>query len=140
MIRWRATGKTPTGVFSIDKASGIFNNLDTKLNYVQINESHYYVDDVNSKYYNKLVNINDVALDWKSAEHLCEYTEEYKYAMIVNYNEECIPGKGSAIFLHCSSKEYTGGCISIKDENMVKLMNMVPSNLAIWIDSNNMKI
>ena len=54
---------------------------------------------------------------------------------IVDYNPECIVGKGSAIFLHCKGKGATAGCISIPEENMVTVLQNLRSDAKIVIDS-----
>ncbi|MCQ2501783.1 MAG: GBS Bsp-like repeat-containing protein, partial [Lachnospiraceae bacterium] len=96
-------GRTPPGVFGFTKAFGILPNPGTAFQYTQVDSSHYWVDDVNSKYYNKFVSTRSVARDWSSAEHLIDYTGSYGYCLAIDYNPECTPGVGSAIFLHCSA-------------------------------------
>ena len=112
--------KSPIGLFNFTKFFGIEDNPGTKVPYIKLNESLYWVSDPKSPKYNQMVNIktfND--FDIKLSEHLIDETEAYKYAMNINYNPNGIPGIGSAIFLHCSTKTlYTMGCVSIPEENM----------------------
>ena len=105
--------ETPTGTFRFTKAFGINSNPGTHLDYTKVDSSHYWVDDPNSRYYNQFVSTNNVTKDWDSAEHIVEYTSQYKYCLVLDYNKECIPGNGSAIFLHCTNYRATGGCIAI---------------------------
>ena len=58
------------------------------------------MDDPESRYYNRLVDASQVEKDWDSAEHLVDVSPYYNYALSLTYNEEAVPGKGSAIFLH----------------------------------------
>ena len=88
-------GKTPEGVFELGIAFGTHSPKEIKSNikYIQINKNLYWVDDVNSKYYNRLVDITKVDKDWNSAEHLMEYPEQYEYAIEIKANAPNIPGK-----------------------------------------------
>ena len=138
--------KTPLGHFNLGIA---FGTHDLKINYpyIKINENLYWIDDVNSKYYNKLISLNNkintynypyiINTDKKefvSAEHLINYSKQYEYAVNIEYNingekyENGI-GKGSAIFLHClGDKGYTGGCIAISKEDMLFVLNFLNRN------------
>ena len=53
-------GKTPSGVYSFGTGFGVANNPGTKISYRKITNNDYWVDDSNSKYYNKWVDINEV--------------------------------------------------------------------------------
>lgn len=141
--------KTPMGVFNLGIAFGIEDNPGTKLTYIKLNKNMYWVNDSNSIFYNKLVEIidnnvdkaNDLQYiqiynsekDWSFAEHLIEENIAYRYAINIDYNKECKKGKGSAIFLHCSKGIPTAGCIAISKERMRKLLINVDKNTMINI-------
>lgn len=129
-------GKTPIGIFLFVKAFGILENPGTKMEYVQVNESHYWVDDSSSDYYNQFVSVGAVVKDWQSAEHICDYDESYNYVLATSYNLEQISGKGSAVFLHCLSEEAraTAGCVAIPEGYMREIMKRVESKCVIIID------
>ncbi len=129
-------GKTPIGVFQFINAFGILENPGTKMVYVQVDESHYWVDDGASKYYNQFVSVDEVEQDWESAEHICEYEKSYHYVLATSYNVECIPGLGSAVFLHCMTDgaESTAGCIAIPEMYMKEILKRVESQCVIIID------
>ncbi|MBR2045560.1 MAG: L,D-transpeptidase family protein [Agathobacter sp.] len=129
-------GKTPVGVFCFTKAFGILENPGTKMEYTQVDESHYWVDDSSSNYYNQFISIDEVEPDWKSAEHICEYEGSYYYVLAINYNSDRIPGVGSAVFLHCTSEnvEATAGCIAIPDIYMREIVKRVKSQCIVIID------
>lgn len=129
-------GKTPIGVFRFIKAFGILEHLDTKLEYLKVDERYYWVDDGNSNYYNQLVDINEVEKDWESAEHICEYGESYHHVLATSYNVMNIPGVGSAVFLHCMSKEAknTEGCIAIPETYMKALLKSVEPQCILIVD------
>lgn len=130
-------GKTPFGTFELGLIFGTHNRenlqLDKEFEYIKINENLYWVDDVNSKYYNQLVDATKASQDFKSAEHLNEYKIQYEYAIEIKANPNNIPGKGSAIFLHCSNNNSTAGCVAIKREDMIKLLKNIKKDTIIVV-------
>lgn len=90
-------GKTPVGEFNLGLILGTHKNEKNinGLEYIQITEDMYWVDDIKSKYYNKLVSIRNVEKDWNSAEHLIEYPVQYEYLLEIKTNPKNISGKGS---------------------------------------------
>lgn len=134
--RKEGDGKTPVGTFLFTEAFGILENPGAKMKYTQVDEQHYWVDDSNSTHYNKFTSIEDVIVDWNSAEHLCEFGESYHYVLSTSYNVQGIPGAGSAVFLHCASAEAqsTAGCIAIPEVYMKTLVRKVEANCILIID------
>lgn len=133
----KGDGKTPIGVYTFTDAFGIKDDPGiTALPYVKVDESHHWVGDPDSKYYNRFVSTNDVEVDWKSSEHLIDYNPSYNYSLALNYNDEFIAGRGSAIFLHCPNNTFgtTAGCIAIPEENMIQAMQLLRSDCVIIID------
>lgn len=127
--------KTPIGAFRFTKAFGIKSNPGTQLEYTVVDDSHYWVDDPNSQYYNRFVSTKEVTKDWASAERIVDYTSRYNYCLALDYNSACIPGAGSAIFLHCTNYRATGGCIAIPEEYMIKVLKNINKNCVIIIDT-----
>lgn len=130
-------GKTPVGVFVFVEAFGILENPGTKMSYTKVDETHYWVDDSTSGYYNQLVSTDVIKKDWISAEHVIDFGESYHYVLATSYNMERIPGKGSAVFLHCTSQEseVTAGCIAVPEQYMKKIMKRVNSHCVLIIDT-----
>jgi len=105
----------------------------------KIGDGDYWVDDSNSAYYNTWVNTSKVKKDWASAEDLKAAYPFYNYALALNYNTEAVPGKGSAIFIHCTKTDNdtsSAGCIRIPEDYMKKLVNGVDANTKIVIIQN----
>ena len=129
-------GKTPIGVFLFVEAFGILENPGTNMDYTKVDISHYWVDDSGSNYYNKFVSVNEIQPDWASAEHIVEYGESYRYVLATSYNVERIPGKGSAVFLHCTSEESeaTAGCIAVPEVYMREIMRRIDKECVLIID------
>ena len=129
-------GKTPRGIYSFGQAFGVAGNPGTSRRWLQVNNNHYWVDDVHSAYYNKLVDASQTGIQWSSAEHLISYPTAYRYAIALNYNTACTPGAGSAIFLHCSTGGATAGCISVSQSDMIRILKMIQGDTLIGIYQN----
>ena len=129
-------GKTPRGIYSFGQAFGVAGNPGTARRWLQVNNNHYWVDDVHSAYYNKLVDASQTGIQWSSAEHLISYPTAYRYAIALNYNTACTPGAGSAIFLHCSTGGATAGCISVSSSDMIRILKMLQGDTLIGIYQN----
>ena len=123
--------KTPTGVFGFTKAFGIKDNPGAKLPYTKLNPYLYWCGD--EQWYNTLVDVRETPHEC-SGEHLISYVPHYNYVLAIDYNSECIFGKGSAIFLHCTgSNPYTGGCVAVSESNMIRIMQTVDKGAKICI-------
>lgn len=131
-------GKTPIGEFELGIIMGTHSKEEIinkeALEYKQINENMYWVDDPKSKYYNQLVDISKVKKDWYSAEHLIDYPIQYEYLIEIKTNPNNIPGMGSAIFLHCTNNKPTEGCIAVNKETMQKIIENInkQTKIKIW--------
>lgn len=128
-------GKTPLGEFELGVILGTQIGIQNKneLKYRKITKEMYWVDDVKSKYYNQLVNEEEVEKDWNSAEHLIEYPIEYEYLIEIKINPQNILGKGSAIFLHCSNNRPTAGCVAVDTNSMRIIVENIDKNTKIEI-------
>lgn len=107
---------TPAGFYPVTEAFFINDKPETGLDVFEITYETYWVDDPESKYYNKRVEGTDDQ-DWSSAEQMVYYSV-YEYGFVVGYNLECEKGKGSAIFFHCGD-EPTSGCIATDESNVL---------------------
>ncbi|MBQ6775792.1 MAG: hypothetical protein IJP53_04970, partial [Synergistaceae bacterium] len=59
----------------------------------------------------------------------------YRYCLNISYNEDGVPGYGSAIFLHCYTKNnFTGGCVSIPREEMAEVLKRVKDGCVVVMD------
>lgn len=154
--------KTPIGLYEIGIAFGTadIEQIDTKLDYYKLNENMYWICDSNSKYYNQFIDTNNIKSDniniqkidnsetnnlkigniklepdWDNSknEHLIEEDIAYAFAIEIKYNKEAIPGKGSAIFLHCIKNGPTAGCVSISKECMKFVLENIEKNTKIYI-------
>lgn len=119
---------TPIGYFDIPYAFGNLPDPGSRLPYIKVTPADYYVDDPLSPSYNTWVNTDRSERNFGSAEHLSDIRPEYDYAALIDYNHECVPGNGSAVFLHCTGKNpYTAGCVAIDHADMSALLTeMIP--------------
>ena len=116
---------TPKGIFSLGFAFGTQSMNGLKVEYRQINDYCYWIDDSLSPLYNQWVESSNIT--WNSAEHLIDYPVAYKYSVVINYNMNPVkPYKGSAIFLHCMTGNYTAGCVAVPENDMLIILK--------WLD------
>jgi D-alanyl-D-alanine dipeptidase len=81
------------------------------------------VDDINSKYYNKIVDSTKIERDYKSHERMKFPKDYYKYGIVVDHNgitegAESKRGAGSCIFIHIKDIP-TAGC-TVMNESEIK--------------------
>lgn len=130
---------TPAGVFHFTEAFGIEPDPGCEIPYHQVDEYDYWSCDQRPGYaYNHLVNLADYPdLDTESSEHLIDCTGFYEYCLNISWNEEGVPGMGSAIFLHCINPDmpYTEGCVAIPEEDMIQVMQRVHPDCVVIIDT-----
>jgi len=102
--------------------------------YIQVDDTYYWVDDVDSPYYNQFVTTKNTSWNWNSAEHIVDYPVSYQYCLALDFNKKCEWGKGSAIFLHVGTGDPTLGCIGVPLKEMKKIMQCVIKGSRIIID------
>lgn len=127
--------KTPRGTYDLTAAFGIEKNPGTALPYTQVSKNHYWVCNSASKYYNQMVDVSKTNYTpTKADEQLRAIRGYYDYAVVLNYNPDCVPGKGSAIFLHCTGdKTTTNGCIAIPEDILKALLQVLKPGAKIVI-------
>ena len=129
--------KTPQGMFAFTKAFGINDDPGSVMYYTQVDDSHYWVGDSQSEYYNQFVSTKDFEdFNKKASEHIIDYKQAYKYCLNINYNEDGVPNRGSAIFLHCqTNNKFTAGCVAIPEKDMIKVLKHVNSECVVIMDT-----
>lgn len=124
-------GRSPSGRFPLTFAFGIGPRpSDTSLPYTQLEEFTECVDDVNSHFYNRIVNRMQVGnFDWTSSEKMLAVGPEYERGVFVAYNSyPPVKGNGSCIFLHVWKDANTGtsGCTAMERSYLEKIIG--------WLD------
>jgi L,D-peptidoglycan transpeptidase YkuD (ErfK/YbiS/YcfS/YnhG family) len=108
--------RTPRGVFTLTEAFGIARDPGSRLPYVRVGRSHWWVSDVKSRAYNtmRLCKPGAQCGFRQSRSEQLGAINVYDYALVMDYNRDPIkPGRGSAFFLHISEGKPTQGCISM---------------------------
>jgi D-alanyl-D-alanine dipeptidase len=129
MPKREGDGRAPAGLFPLTTS---FGNADvgSKLPFTKLDEFTECVDDVNSRWYNKIVNRMQVGIfDWKSSEKMIEVVPQYDLGVFVAYNSyPAIRGNGSCIFLHIWKDANTGtaGCTAMERQNLERIVK--------WLD------
>ena len=130
--------KTPVGTFRFNYAFGIAPNPGCALNYVQVNEHHYWSGDRNYKY-NQFVDARKAPANFNrgNSEHLIDYAPNYNYALSFDYNSAGTPGKGFGLFMQClpSAKQWTEGGVAIPEDKMLFVIQHVKPDCVCIIDS-----
>ena len=106
--------------------------IKTKLKKIPIKKSMGWCDDPRSNFYNKLVKLPFSF----SAEKLYLTKNIYDIILVLDYNSKpVVKNKGSAIFLHISSKNYrpTKGCVAISKKNLFFLLNFIDKKTKLKI-------
>ena len=115
-------GCTPGGYYALGPCYGEDATSATAMEYHQITDGDYWVDDATSNYYNTLVHEDSFATrkGWLTGENMYELLRYYRYMVVIQYNTNpVIPGAGSAIFLHCQAGDTdTAGCVATTGATM----------------------
>lgn len=131
--------KTPVGVFHFTDAFGILPDPGSVMPYTQVDDSHWWVGDSDSRYYNRFVSTHGTPRDWAecTSEHIVTFGHVYNYILSLDYNKELVPHAGSAIFLHClrAPGSPTGGCVAIPEPAMIRTLRTVDKTCALIIDT-----
>ncbi|MCR5213122.1 MAG: L,D-transpeptidase family protein, partial [Eubacterium sp.] len=127
---------TPLGSYELTYAFGIAENPGTKMTYRDITPKSYLSSEEAT--YNTWVESDT----WVNGEHLIDYTVQYKYAANIGFNiNPTVYRRGAGIFLHChGDKNYTAGCISVTEENMVWLLKQFKNGAYIILTEDKSQI
>ncbi|UPT76524.1 hypothetical protein MN086_05590 [Sulfurovum sp. XGS-02] len=129
IIKKEGDGKSPAGIFKLKQAFG-YAPFNVKYPYKVYEETDHCVDDVNSKYYNKIVDSTQVDVDYKSKEHMKFPKDYYKYGIVVDHNhideDGAVKGAGSCIFMHIKDVP-TAGCTVMHESEIQEIIK--------WLDA-----
>ncbi len=124
IVKKEGDGKAPAGIFSLKQAFG-YMPLNVKYPYKVYRETDHCIDDVNSKFYNSIVDSKQIKKDYKSFEHMKFPKDYYKYGIVVNHNnideKGSVKGAGSCIFIHIK-KVPTAGCTVMSESEIKEIL------------------
>lgn len=117
-LKQEGDGCAPAGVFAL---SALFGEAgpesvlaqSARLPYLCATRNFKCVDDPASRHYNRIVNQNDVTVDWQSAEEMRREDVRYAIGAVIAHNTApVVAGGGSCIFLHVHAAPGvpTAGC------------------------------
>jgi len=117
-VKHEGDGKSPAGVFRISSGFGYATEKPAgwKMPYVSLTPTVECVDDLDSRFYNRVVDRAAVTADWKSSERMSEAGVSYRWGAVIDHNANPpVPGGGSCIFLHVWGGVGVGtaGCTSM---------------------------
>ena len=126
--------KTPRGIYTLGPVYFRKDRLSspvTKLKKIEIKKNMSWCDDVNSKFYNKLIRTKKKI----SQESLFRKDSNYDILIPINYNTvKPKKNKGSAIFLHLTNNyRKTLGCVALGKKDMLILLKIINSKTKIHI-------
>lgn len=126
-VKQEGDNRAPAGLFRLGSAFGYAaeESAEWKMPYVSLTPTVECVDDVHSKYYNRVVDRAAVSPDWNSSEHMLYSNGQYRWGVVVEANTDpVIPGAGSCIFMHIwlGTGEGTVGCTAMAQENVEALL------------------
>jgi L,D-peptidoglycan transpeptidase YkuD (ErfK/YbiS/YcfS/YnhG family) len=124
---------TPKGVFKLQK---LYFRQDRvrppkcKITKKIIKKNMAWCDDPLLPKYNREINIFNKNIK----ENFYRKDSKYDYLITINYNEQQVPFKGSAIFIHLTNNyKPTAGCIALKQRDFEILLKLINKNTKIKI-------
>ena len=130
--------QTPIGTYKFNKAFGVGEDIGCAIPYTKVNENTYICRDVNDSHYNQFIDITQTPnVNKDECVNIYEREYDFQYCLNISFNEECTPGRGSAIFLRCLGQEkpYTGGCVAVPENIMQLIMKNVDKDCVVVIDT-----
>jgi L,D-peptidoglycan transpeptidase YkuD (ErfK/YbiS/YcfS/YnhG family) len=123
---------TPMGSFTLTQAFGANTDPGTDLPYFRTTPADWWISQTSGRgaaLYNthQRCASNCAFTQGDPNEHLRYETPYYDYAIVIDYNTANAPGgvklgAGSAFFLHVSVGEPTAGCVSIPQDQLVRIL------------------
>ncbi|MEL6842527.1 MAG: L,D-transpeptidase family protein, partial [Bacteroidota bacterium] len=118
--------KSPAGIFNLGTAFG-YAETATWLQYPYwpITTATMCIEDVQSEYYNQIIDEGEVPADWSSTDHMLRKDDLYEWGIFVEHNyPEAQPKGGSCIFIHVWNPKRTGtaGCTAMDKGEVQRLM------------------
>jgi len=126
-IKQEGDGNAPAGLFPLTEAFGSGSKPNAlELPYTKLDQYTECVDDVRSRFYNRIVNRMQVGnFDWKSSEKMLAVGDQYSLGVFVGYNSYPVEnGRGSCIFLHVWKNAISGtaGCTAMERRDLERIV------------------
>ena len=130
---------TPAGVFAITSAFGRQPDPGAGLPYLRVDNSDWWVSDVNSPDYNTHQRCarGTCPFNESKSENLGEQGAVYDYALVMGVNAQRVPGGGSAFFVHVTNGAATAGCVAIAASTLVSILRWVRPGTVIVLSAHD---
>ncbi len=130
-LKREGDGKSPAGVFRLIAAFGYSSQplQSLKLPYTPLTPTVECVDDLTSRYYNRIVDRATVTPDWNSSERMASEGEAYLWGAVIDHNADpIVPGVGSCVFMHiwAGPGQGTAGCTAMPQQQLEPILT--------WLD------
>lgn len=118
--------RSPAGAFTIESLFGK-EEIQSNCPFVKVHENLQCIEDVNSQYYNDIIDNRNKKKDWNSTDIMLRDDELYDFGFMLESNITDSPGKGSCIFFHIWSENNkpTAGCTAMSKANMKKIIEFL---------------
>ena len=124
---------TPKGLFNLKKLYFRKDRIGIpkcKINKKVIKKNMAWCDDSSHKKYNEEIKTFNRNLK----ENLYRKDHKYDYIISISHNEEKIPHKGSAVFIHLTDNyKPTSGCVALKKKDFEILLKLIDKKTKIKI-------
>ena len=124
---------TPKGLFYLRNLyfrKDRIGNPKCKISKKVIKKDMAWCDDPKHKKYNEEIKTHNRNLK----ESLYRKDHKYDYIISISHNENKIPGKGSAVFIHLTDNyKPTAGCIALKKKDLEILLKLIDKKTKIKI-------
>ena len=126
-IKKEGDKRAPAGIFRLKFAFG-YSRYSTKFTYRVMSNNHRCVDDINSKYYNRIIDASKSRKDYRSYENMRLKSNLYSYGIVVDHNPKALKGAGSCIFMHIQKPngKATVGCTAMRATSIKSIIR--------WLD------
>ncbi|MEO1413667.1 MAG: L,D-transpeptidase family protein [Bacteroidota bacterium] len=118
--------KSPAGVFELGTAFGYqVEKPAFDWPYTPVVSTTMCIEDIQSMYYNTILDEGEVTSDWESTDHMLRKDDLYEWGVFVLHNSDTpIPGGGSCIFIHVwrEGGKGTAGCTSLDKNELKRLL------------------
>jgi L,D-peptidoglycan transpeptidase YkuD (ErfK/YbiS/YcfS/YnhG family) len=128
--RKQGTGTTPLGTYRLLSSFGTHVRSTTwDLPYRRIRSGDYWVEDNQSRFYNRYRNKSQGGFRWRlksgpnTSERLKDFPTQYEYAVNTSFNLGQVRHRGAGIFLHVNGRGATAGCVSAPRAFMRSVMS-----------------
>jgi L,D-peptidoglycan transpeptidase YkuD (ErfK/YbiS/YcfS/YnhG family) len=117
-------GRSPAGIFDIGATFGYSVDTNSTMPYFHADEKLICVDDVNDRFYNKMILLNPDTPP-KSFENMHRNDGLYRYGAVIEYNRLAEKGRGSCIFFHLKRPDSrpTSGCSAMDEKPLLEMLS-----------------